>query len=89
MPPSPGPALLMIQIVDENGVGMGELVLNIRGDMSHAGMAPVIVDEVAGEAGSFAVPFEWTMAGDWLVNIRATLQDGRMLIRTFPVRVDP
>ena len=88
-PPAPGPATLMIQIMDENGVGMGELVIDVRGDMSHAGMTPVIVDAAVGEAGTYVVPFEWTMAGDWIVSIHATLPDGRILVRTLPVRVEP
>jgi hypothetical protein len=57
--------------------------------MSHAGMTPVIVERANGEAGTYAVPFEWTMAGDWIVTISATLPDGRSLVRTLPVRVEP
>ena len=88
-PANPGPAILMIHIMDANKTAMGELTLDIRGDMSHAGMTPIIVDAVIGETGTYAVPFEWTMAGDWFVTISTTLPDGRTLLRTLPVRVEP
>jgi hypothetical protein len=88
-PPNPGPTLLMIQILDERGGEIEEFTLDVRGDMSHAGMTPVIVERANGRAGTYAVPFEWTMAGDWFVTITATLPDGRSLVRTLPVRVEP
>jgi hypothetical protein len=88
-PPSTGPTLLQIQITDPDGEPPGNFNLSIRGDMSHAGMEPVIVEDARGEAGIYAIPFEWTMAGDWFVTITATLPDGRTLMRTLPVQVEP
>jgi hypothetical protein len=87
-PPSPGATLLQIQITDPDGESPGNFDLSIRGDMSHAGMEPVIVEEARGESGIYAIPFKWTMAGDWFVTITATLPDGRLLLRTIPVQVD-
>jgi hypothetical protein len=88
-PPNTGSTLLMIKIVGEEGVEIGDFMIDVRGDMSHAGMTPVIVTEAKGELGTYAVPFEWTMAGDWIITISAKLPDGRNLIRTLPVQVEP
>ncbi len=84
-----GPSLLTIRINDEAGNPAGDFTIDVRGDMSHAGMTPVIVTGTAGEDGIFSVPFEWTMAGDWVITITAMLPDGRMLLRSLPLRVEP
>lgn len=88
-PPTVGASLLMITIKNPDGEPIKGFKLDARGDMSHAGMTPVIVQQVAGEAGIFTVPFEWTMAGDWIVTLSATLPDGRSLIRSQTVQVEP
>jgi hypothetical protein len=88
-PPQSGPALLMIHLTGEQYKEIGEFTLNVRGDMTHAGMTPVIITQVKGELGTYAVPFEWTMAGDWILTISAELPDGRNLLRSFPVQVEP
>ena len=88
-PPQPGSAILIIQIMQENGINPGDFTLDVRGDMSHAGMKPVIVEAVPGEAGAYSIPFEFSMAGDWLITLSAVLPDGRSLIRTYPIRVEP
>ena len=88
-PANTGQTLLMIQITDAQGHAPGDFTIDVRGDMSHAGMAPVIVSQVEGEDGIFAVPFEWTMAGDWFVSISARLPDGRVLLRILPSHVKP
>ena len=87
-PPNTGPTLLMIKVTGEQGSDIGDFTIDVRGDMSHAGMTPVIVTEAKGELGTYAVPFEWTMAGDWILTITAKLPDGRNLIRTLPVQVE-
>lgn len=90
--PSPaktGDALLMIQLTDPQGQAIGDFTIDVRGDMSHAGMAPVIVTQAKAEQGMYTVPFEWTMAGDWFIAIKAQLPDGRTLMRTLPIHVKP
>ena len=87
-PPKAGPSLLMIHIYNVETGEIGDFTIDVRGDMSHAGMTPVIISEAKGKNGTYAVPFEWTMAGDWIVTITATLPDGRNLMRTLPVQVE-
>ena len=51
--------------------------VRIHGDMSHAGMEPVIRDAVETGPGRYvAEDFEFTMGGDWIVSAQVTLPDG-------------
>lgn len=63
-------------------------VIEVRGDMTHAGMVPVNSKAEGGtEDGRYVVPFQWTMGGDWIVTVRATLPDGRIAQRRYEVQV--
>jgi len=47
--------------------------------MSHPGMAPILaVAEERGD-GVYLVRFQFTMAGDWVVLVKGSLPDGRMV----------
>jgi hypothetical protein len=50
-------------------------------------MMPVLRDAVEREPGMYTVPFEWTMAGDWIVTIDGTLSDGEVFTHTFETTV--
>lgn len=82
-----GPATLSITLTDAAGEPVEDAQLNIRGDMSHAGMEPVLAEVEGGVGGVYEVPFNWTMGGDWFVVVEATLADGRTLSRRFDVGV--
>ncbi|NOX60741.1 MAG: FixH family protein [Chloroflexi bacterium] len=86
-PPVVGEAVLVITITDETGAPLEDAKLDIKGDMAHAGMKPVLATAERGEGGVYRVPFEWTMAGDWFVTIRGALPDGRTFSRRFDVSV--
>jgi hypothetical protein len=62
--------------------------LNIKGDMTHAGMQPVLAETKGGEQGRYETPFEWTMGGDWIVTVTAALPDGRTTARQFTYTVE-
>ena len=52
--------------------------VRVIGDMTHAGMAPVLADAVETEPGVYvAEGFAFTMAGDWIVDAEVTTEDGR------------
>lgn len=85
--PSVGPSHLVITLSDTNGQPIDNATLAIEGNMTHAGMVPVLAEASQSEAGRYTVPFEWTMGGDWVVTIEATLPDGRQVSREFPVIV--
>ena len=85
--PSVGPATLVITLATTGGDPINGALLEIRGDMSHAGMEPVIANSTSSQAGVYEAPFEWTMAGDWFVTVKATLPDGRVVTREFDLTV--
>jgi hypothetical protein len=86
-PPAMGEALLELYLEDDEGNPIEGADLEIKGDMTHAGMEPVFgqFEEFAG--GYYHANFEWTMGGDWIVTITGILPDGRELVRTFDFTV--
>ena len=84
---SVGEAELLIDIADADGRAVNPARVDVRGDMDHAGMTPVLRDDVQGSAGQYRVPFEWTMAGDWTVTVKLTFADESSLEETFELSV--
>jgi hypothetical protein len=82
-PPVSGKAQLVIIVKDASGSPVSDATVSARGDMTHAGMVPVIRDNVIGTNGIYSVPFEWTMGGDWSVDVTVRLRDGTATTRTF------
>jgi hypothetical protein len=76
-----------LRLVDRQEIVIHGAQVELRGDMSHAGMVPVLASGREGSQGNYEVPFEWTMAGDWLLTLTAELPDGRTLLRTYQVTV--
>jgi hypothetical protein len=87
-PPRVGPATLIISLADQQGQPIKEATLAVEGNMTHAGMVPVMATVTTGEEGRYTVPFEWSMGGDWIVTVQATLADGRSVTRDFNVSVE-
>ena len=62
--------------------------VSFTGDMTHAGMVPVIAEGVETEPGSWrAADFAFHMGGDWFVLAEVTLEDGTTFESTLPVNV--
>ena len=55
--------------------------------MSHAGMSPVSAAAKEVETGKYRGTLELTMAGDWIVLVHITLNDGQKLERQIEVGV--
>lgn len=88
-PPAVGKGIIYLEVRDANGQPIEELDIQIKGDMTHAGMTPVFgVSDDEGD-GRYSIPFEWSMAGDWILQVATDLPDGRVLNRSFEVRVQP
>lgn len=85
--PQVGSATLLITVQDASGNPVSDATLAIRGDMSHAGMQPVLAEASDGENGVYRVPFEWTMSGDWIVEVTVTLASGETVRREFEFSV--
>lgn len=82
-----GPARWRITLLDADGAPVEGAVVSLRGDMTHAGMVPEEAAAVEDGAGVYRAEFEWTMAGDWIVTVTATLPDGRAATETFAYNV--
>jgi hypothetical protein len=87
-PPGIGPTHLTVSITGADGTPIDGARLQIKGDMTHAGMQPVLAEIEGGAGGTYETPFEWTMGGDWIVTVTATLPDGRTTARQFAYTVD-
>jgi hypothetical protein len=73
-----GPARLIVSLADSLGNPVDGAEVRVEGNMSHAGMVPVMDTAMARGEGLYVVPdFRFTMGGDWVLTITATLPDGR------------
>lgn len=87
-PAAIGESRLVIQVMDNLGRPIDDASLIIKGDMTHVGMVPVLAEVDGGDAeGVYNVPFEWTMAGDWVVTVEALLADGLRAKERFDISV--
>lgn len=82
-----GEGRLIVTLTDPAGAPVADAQLAVEGNMSHAGMKPSFGAVTAAADGQYTVAIQWTMAGDWYVDIKATLADGRVIGRRFPLTV--
>jgi hypothetical protein len=85
---SVGETALLVTVTDKEGTPIDNATVSVKGDMSHAGMVPVLADATNGENGVYEMPFEWTMGGDWIVTVEVTLPDGRSATQQFNYSID-
>jgi len=81
------PCEMWITVLDGEGNPIDGARLEIKGDMTHAGMVPVLTETSESEAGVYLTDFDWTMGGDWIVTVEAVLPDGRVTSRQFELTV--
>ena len=64
-------------LVERDGGPIPGAEVRVTGDMTHAGMVPVLRDTVETEPGVYrAADFEFTMAGDWIITADVKLPGG-------------
>lgn len=81
-PPATGPARFSAALADaRTRQPVRGAVVKLEGDMSHPGMKPVFGTAREIAPGRYEAPIEFTMAGDWVLLLDATLADGRTLQR--------
>lgn len=78
-----GNTTVTVTLLDPQNNPVENAQLTINGNMSHAGMQPVIVETNSNTNGIYTADFEWTMAGDWFVTVTATLPDGTVISQRF------
>ena len=89
-PPRVGKVTIALNIKDTSGARVSGARLNLEGNMSHAGMAPVFAEARETAPGRYQSSMELSMAGDWIVTVHVTLSDGRKLDHEFEIRgVEP
>jgi hypothetical protein len=83
--PVAGPATLTVTLRTPAGAPVAGARIRLEGHMSHPGMAPVVADGTEREPGVYAIPFTFTMPGDWALLVSATLADGARVERRIDV----
>lgn len=84
--PTSGPVRLLIHLSTPAGMPLVGARVSVVGNMSHAGMQPVSGEAREQGGGDYVVEgFTFTMGGDWLLTIRATLADGTTVQKTIPI----
>jgi nitrogen fixation protein FixH len=76
-----------VTIADAQGRPVSGAAVQLRGDMTHAGMQPVIttLDDL-GKGQYRATDFQFSMAGDWVLTVQAKMPDGASMERMFEMR---
>jgi hypothetical protein len=81
-----GPVDVDATLKDPAGRPITGATVILRGDMTHAGMAPVIVQmHETGNGHYQAKDFHFTMAGNWVLTAGAALPDGTRVEQSFPM----
>lgn len=86
-PPSQGAGIVLVTIKDKEGQGVDAARVAIEGNMNHAGMTPENAEVTTGANGEYRLPLNWTMGGEWYVDVKITLRNGEEVRRRFPVNV--
>ncbi len=76
-----------VHLADAGGQPLSGAVVQLRGDMTHAGMQPVLatMDDL-GNGQYRTDDWEFTMAGDWILTVQAEMPDGTRVEQMFDVR---
>ncbi|HXO43575.1 MAG TPA: FixH family protein [Thermoanaerobaculia bacterium] len=85
--PAVGPAVLRLALADRRGGRpLAGARVTVEAEMSHPGMAPVFASAREVAPGVYQAELRFTMAGDWVLLVDATLRDGRAVRRELWVR---
>lgn len=82
-----GDGVVIITVTSGDNTPIADAAITVIGDMAHHGMRPIEGEGTYTDNGRYTVPLRWTMAGNWIVTVRATLPDGRQVEETFSQEV--
>lgn len=85
-PPRVGPVTITLRLTDLSGAPITGVLMELEGNMSHAGMVPVFAVAKETEAGVYRSTLELSMAGDWFVLVNATWGENRRFGRKFEIK---
>ena len=77
----------MVRLSDAAGEPIDDATLTLRGDMTHAGMVPLLAAAGGGENGLYRVPVAWSMSGEWVLTVEAALPDDSRAVQVFELSV--
>ncbi len=85
-PPRVGSVTIVLRLTDASGTAVKGARLELEGNMSHPGMAPVFTETTETEPGRYRANLVLSMAGDWHIAVHITLRDGRKFDREFEIK---
>ena len=85
-------SIMIVEITNDSGEPATDLAVSLEGNMTHAGMVPVLTESVwdgadGVEDGRYQVPFEFTMLGDWIITVKIERREGDPLSENVDLRV--
>jgi YtkA-like len=80
-PPRVGSSMVILKVRDAAAKPVTGARIELEGDMSHAGMAPVFGETKEYGPGDYRGRLELTMAGDWVILLHVTLPGGQKVER--------
>lgn len=82
-----GTTRLLLSLNDAKSAPISDAVVDVTVTMIHDSMLPLSRRVSVGQDGIYSIPMEWPMAGQWLVEILASLPDGSQLSDQYEVFV--
>lgn len=83
--PTTGQTHATVTLTDRNGTALTGADVQLEGNMNHAGMKPSFADLAETGEGKYEGDLDFTMGGDWIVTVRATMPDGESVEKVFDV----
>ena len=83
---------ITVLLADSAGTPITDATVGLEGNMSHAGMVPVMAAGVQDGAdgqtdGSYSIPFQFDMLGDWIISVTVERADGATVQKDIDVAV--
>lgn len=84
--------MMRVRLADAAGAAVTDAVVSLEGNMNHAGMTPVVAEGVTDDAdgsadGQYALPFAFSMLGDWILTVTVEQADGMTVKRDIDAQV--
>jgi hypothetical protein len=91
-PPGETTSYLVVHLTGPDDQPVTDATVTVEGNMNHAGMVPVLADPVRDDAdgtvdGSYRIPFQFTMLGDWIITVSVERPDGSEVEQNIEVTV--
>jgi hypothetical protein len=81
-----GPVILNLKARDAASRPVTGARIELEGDMTHPGMAPVFGKATEGEQGRYSGRLDLPMGGDWVILMHVTLAGGQKVERQIDVK---